>query len=183
MSPSSSLCAPLWSEQSKHLFVKEALVDKVRPAVTGGDHARLPAANGARLETVCVTFSHPSIVREQPAPDSDAWDPLSYIDHPGSVCVYVCVCVCAHTGTYTNIRVLHSQRRCGVTAGSFHPTGPGLQSLVRRLSSVEGLEGECCNEAPRNGGEGHVLLQLPHPHPHPPPFGLMPLQLFILLHA
>lgn len=97
---------PLWSEQSKRLFVKEALVDKVRPAVMGGDHARLPAANGARLETVCVTFSHPSIVREQPAPDSDAWDPLSYIDHPGSVCV--CLCVRTHAHTQTSVFCIRS---------------------------------------------------------------------------
>lgn len=43
ISPSSSVYAPLWSEQSKHLVIKEALVDKVRPAVMGGDHARLPS--------------------------------------------------------------------------------------------------------------------------------------------
>lgn len=60
----------------------------------GGDHARLLGVNGSRLETVGLTFSHPSIVRQQAAPDSDAWDPLSSIDHPGSV--FVCVCVCPH---------------------------------------------------------------------------------------
>lgn len=41
-----------------------------------------------------MTFPHPATDRQQPATDSDAWDPLSHIDHPGRVCT--------HIGTHTN---------------------------------------------------------------------------------
>lgn len=33
----------------------------------------------------CLTFPNPATDRQQPATDSDAWDPLSHIDHPGRV--------------------------------------------------------------------------------------------------
>lgn len=34
----------------------------------------------------CLTFLSPVPSRQQPANDSDAWDPLSHIDQPRRVC-------------------------------------------------------------------------------------------------
>lgn len=51
--------------------------------------------NGRDHWRSCLTSPHPATDRQQPTTDSDAWDPLSHIDHPWRV----------HTdvGTLTNI--------------------------------------------------------------------------------
>lgn len=41
--------------------------------------------NGAGHSKGCLTFPHSATDRQQPASDSDAWDLLSAIDHPGRV--------------------------------------------------------------------------------------------------
>lgn len=65
--------------------MKEKLINGHQAGLMVGIMLVCLTVNGPGHLRSCLTFPHPATDRQQPATDSDAWDPLSHIDHPGRV--------------------------------------------------------------------------------------------------
>lgn len=78
--------------------MKEKLINGLQAGLMVGIMLVCLTVNGPGHLRSCLTFPHPATDRQQPATDSDAWDPLSHIDHPGRV--YTHTHAQAHTQTF-----------------------------------------------------------------------------------
>lgn len=85
-----SLYSPVLSEwwcraNINYLLMKEKLINGHQAGLMVGIMLTCLTVNDPGYLRSCLTFPNPATNRQQPAADSDAWDPLSHIDHPGRV--------------------------------------------------------------------------------------------------
>lgn len=68
-----------------YLLIKENLINGDQASLMVGILLAYLTINGPCHLKSCLTFPSLVLNRQQPATDSDAWDTLSHIDHPGRV--------------------------------------------------------------------------------------------------
>ena len=91
--------------------MKEKLINGHQAGLMVGIMLAFLTVNGPYRLRSCLTSPSPVPDRQQPATDSDAWDPLSHIDHSGRVCTWAdahkpipvqCVPYCPHSSLCWN---------------------------------------------------------------------------------